>query len=109
MLQQPEADDYVISTGKMISVREFCDLAFIHVWLSYKNFVEIDPRYFRPGEVEQLLGDCSKACGTLGWIPKVDVKSLAFMMVEHDLELASREKMLRDAGHALPEASGHDQ
>ena len=109
MLQQPEADDYVISTGKMISVREFCELAFGHVGLNYKDFVEIDPRYFRPAEVEQLLGDCSKARGRLGWIPKVDVKSLAVMMVEHDLELASREKTLRDAGHALPEASGHDQ
>jgi GDPmannose 4,6-dehydratase len=93
----------------MISVREFCELAFGHVGLNYKDFVEIDPRYFRPAEVEQLLGDCSKARGRLGWIPKVDVKSLAVMMVEHDLELASREKTLRDAGHALPEASGHDQ
>ena len=109
MLQQPEADDYVISTGKMISVREFCELAFGHVGLNYKDFVEIDPRYFRPAEVEQLLGDCSKARGRLGWIPKVDVKSLAVMMVEHDLELARREKTLRDAGHDIPDASGHDQ
>jgi GDPmannose 4,6-dehydratase len=109
MMQQPEPDDYVISTGKMISVREFCELAFGHVGLDYKDFVEIDPRYFRPAEVEQLLGDCSKATKKLGWKPKVDVKGLAIMMVEHDLELARREKTLRDAGHHIPDASGHDQ
>jgi GDPmannose 4,6-dehydratase len=109
MMQQPEPDDYVISTGKMISVREFCELAFGHVGLDYKDFVEIDPRYFRPAEVEQLLGDCSKATKKLGWKPKVDVKGLATMMVEHDLELARREKTLRDAGHDIPDASGHDQ
>jgi GDPmannose 4,6-dehydratase len=109
MMQQPEPDDYVISTGKMISVREFCELSFGHVGLDYRDFVEIDPRYFRPAEVEQLLGDCSKAQRKLGWKPKVDVKALAVMMVEHDLELARREKTLRDAGHVLPESTGHDQ
>jgi len=109
MMQQPEPDDYVISTGKMISVREFCELSFGHVGLDYRDFVEIDPRYFRPAEVEQLLGDCSKAQKKLGWKPKVDVKALAVMMVEHDLELARREKTLRDAGHVLPESTGHDQ
>jgi GDPmannose 4,6-dehydratase len=109
MLQQPEADDYVISTGKMISVRDFCDLAFGHVGLDYRDFVEIDPRYFRPAEVEQLLGDCSKAQKKLGWKPKVDVKGLAVMMVEHDLEVARREKTLRDAGHDVPDSTGHDQ
>ncbi len=109
MMQQPEPDDYVISTGKMISVREFCELSFGHVGLDYRDFVEIDPRYFRPAEVEQLLGDCSKAQKKLGWKPKVDVKALAVMMVEHDLELARREKTLRDAGHVLPDSTGHDQ
>jgi GDPmannose 4,6-dehydratase len=109
MMQQPTADDYVISTGKMITVREFCQLSFGHVGLDYKDFVEIDPRYFRPAEVEQLLGDCSKAQRVLGWKPKVDVKGLAVMMVENDLELARREKTLRDAGHAMPESTGHDQ
>jgi GDPmannose 4,6-dehydratase len=107
MLQQPEPDDYVISTGKMISVREFCELAFGHVGLNYKDFVEIDPRYFRPAEVEQLLGDCSKAQKKLGWRPKVDVKGLAVMMVEHDLELARRERTLREAGHEVPNVHGH--
>jgi GDPmannose 4,6-dehydratase len=109
MLQQPKADDYVIATGRMISVREFCELAFGHVGLDYREFVEIDPRYFRPAEVEQLLGDASKAREVLGWQPKVGVKELAVMMVEHDLELARRERTLRDAGHAMPENTGHDQ
>ena len=109
MLQQAEPDDYVVSTGHMISVREFCELAFGHVGLDYREFVEIDPRYFRPAEVEQLLGDASKAREVLGWQPKVGVKELAVMMVEHDLELARREKTLRDAGHAMPENTGHDQ
>ena len=109
MLQQPKADDYVIATGRMISVREFCELAFGHVGLDYREFVEIDPRYFRPAEVEQLLGDASKAREVLGWQPKVGVKELAVMMVDHDLELARRERTLRDAGHTMPENTGHDQ
>jgi GDPmannose 4,6-dehydratase len=109
MLQQDRADDYVIATGEMISVRTFCKLAFGHVGLDYRDFVEIDPRYFRPAEVEQLLGDSTKAQKSLGWKPKVRVNALAAMMVEHDLELARRERTLRDAGHELPESTGHDQ
>jgi GDPmannose 4,6-dehydratase len=66
MMQQPEVDDYVISTGKLISIRGFRELSFGHVGLNYKSFVEIDPRYFRPAEVEQLLSDCSKAQKKLG-------------------------------------------
>ena len=94
---------------KMIPVRRFCELAFEHVGLDYTDFVEIDPRYFRPAEVEQLLGDPTKAKDQLGWEPTTSVEELAGMMVDHDLELASREKTLRDAGHKLPESSGHDQ
>ena len=109
MLQQDQPDDYVIATGKMIPVRRFCELAFEHVGLDYTDFVEIDPRYFRPAEVEQLLGDPAKAKNQLGWEPKTSVEELASMMVDHDLEMASREKTLRDAGHKLPESSGHDQ
>jgi GDPmannose 4,6-dehydratase len=109
MLQQARPDDYVIATGKMISVRAFCELAFGHVGLDYKDFVEIDPRYLRPAEVEQLLGDASKARRDLGWSPKVGVEELAAMMVDHDLELARRERTLRDAGHLLPDSSGYDQ
>ncbi len=101
MLQQPEPDDYVIATGKMISVRQFCELAFGQVGLDYRDFVEIDPRYFRPAEVEQLLGDMSKARRVLGWEPKTSVEDLARMMVDHDLELARRERTLRDAGHEV--------
>ena len=109
MLQQDKPDDYVVATGKMIPVRRFCELAFEHVGLDYTDFVEIDPRYFRPAEVEQLLGDPTKAKEQLGWEPTTSVEDLAGMMVDHDLEMASREKTLRDAGHKLPESSGHDQ
>jgi GDPmannose 4,6-dehydratase len=109
MLQQPKADDYVVATGEMISVRRFCELAFGQVGLDYRDFVEIDPKYFRPAEVEQLQGDATKARTKLGWKPKVGVEELARMMVESDLELARREKTLRDAGHALPAGVGHDQ
>ena len=109
MLQQPKPDDYVVATGKMISVRAFCELAFGHVGLDYRDFIEIDPKYFRPAEVEQLQGDPAKAMKQLGWKPKVGVEELARMMVESDMELARREKTLRDAGHVLPAASGHDQ
>ena len=109
MLQQDTPDDYVVSTGKMISVRTFCELAFGHVGLDYKDFVEIDPRYFRPAEVEQLLGDCTKSKSKLGWEAHTTVEQLAEMMVEHDLELARRERTLRDAGHKVPQSIGHDQ
>jgi GDPmannose 4,6-dehydratase len=100
MLQQPQADDYVVATGHMISVRQFCEIAFGLVDLDYRDFVEIDPRYFRPAEVE-LLGDATKARKILGWTPRTSVEELARMMVEHDLELARRERTLRDAGHTV--------
>jgi GDPmannose 4,6-dehydratase len=108
MLQQSQPDDYVVATGRMISVRDFCELAFAHAGLDHRDFVEVDPRYFRPAEVDQLLGDASKACRILGWQPTVDVRALAAMMVDHDLELARRERTLRDAGHRMPEVIGHD-
>jgi GDPmannose 4,6-dehydratase len=101
MLQQPHGDDYVVATGKMISVRAFCELAFGQVGLDHRDFIEIDPRYFRPAEVEQLLGDATKARTVLGWEPKTTVEDLARMMVDHDLELARRERTLRDAGHSV--------
>lgn len=109
MLQQDQPDDYAVATGKMISVRQFCEHCFNHVGLDYNDFVEIDPRYFRPAEVEQLLGDPTKAREQLGWDPKTSVEDLAIMMVDHDLEIASREKTLLDAGHDLPVGAGHDQ
>jgi GDPmannose 4,6-dehydratase len=109
MLQQDTPDDYVVATGKTISVREFCEMAFSTAGLDYRDFVSIDPRYLRPAEVDLLLGDPSKARRQLGWTPRTTVERLAHMMVEHDLELARQEKTLRDAGHAVPERLGHDQ
>ena len=109
MLQQDQPDDYVLATGHTHTVREFLELAFGLVNLDYNDFVEIDPRYFRPTEVDILLGDPTKAREKLGWQPKVDLEQLAQMMVEYDLELAAREKTLRDAGHQLPTQVGHDQ
>jgi GDPmannose 4,6-dehydratase len=96
MLQQDEPSDYIIATGRMISVREFCEMAFSAAGMDYRDFVEVDPRYFRPAEVDQLLGDSSKARAKLGWRPKVMIEDLAKMMVEHDLELAYEEKTLQD-------------
>ena len=109
MLQQDTPDDYVVATGETHTVREFCEKAFGRVGLDYQDHVEIDPRYFRPAEVDLLLGDPSKAKRQLGWTPKTSFEELVNMMVDHDLELAAREKTLRDAGHELPQQVGHDQ
>ena len=96
MLQQPQADDYVIATGETHSVREFIEVCFEHLGLDYKKYVEIDPKYFRPAEVDLLLGDYAKAKRILKWEPKVRFKELSHMMIAHDLKLAEREKVLRD-------------
>ncbi len=96
MLQQDKPDDYVVATGKTYSVREFLDEVFGQLDLDWNDYVEIDPRYFRPAEVELLLGDSTKAREKLGWEPKVDLKGLAKMMVETDLELAKKEKILAE-------------
>lgn len=109
MLQQEKPDDYVVATGRTISVREFAEMAFGHLGLNFEDHVEFDKRYLRPAEVDLLLGDPSKAKRQLGWEPTTSVEELAVMMVEHDLELARREKTLRDAGHVMPEFAGHDQ
>jgi GDP-mannose 4,6-dehydratase len=85
MLQQDEPDDYVIATGETHSVREFLDEAFGHLNLDWNQHVEIDPRYFRPAEVDLLIGDSSKARQKLGWEPKITFKELARMMVDTDL------------------------
>jgi GDPmannose 4,6-dehydratase len=107
MLQQPRGDDFVIATGRSMSVREFAERAFAHVGLSAKDFIKIDQRYMRPSEVDTLCGDASKAHTTLGWTPRTSIEQLITMMVESDLELARREKTLRDAGHDIhPEGSG---
>ncbi|GIW56595.1 MAG: GDP-mannose 4,6-dehydratase [Nitrospiraceae bacterium] len=99
MLQQPEPDDYVIATGEAHSVEEFLEEAFSLLDLDWRPYVVVDPRYFRPTEVEYLLGDATKAREKLGWRPRVTFKELVRRMVEHDLELARQEKTLRDAGH----------
>lgn len=91
MLQQDQPDDFVIATGHTYSIREFLDLVFSKLDLNWKDYVEIDPRYFRPAEVELLLGDPSKAKKVLNWSPKTSLASLAEIMVEHDMELAKRE------------------
>lgn len=88
MLQQPEADDFVVATGETHSVREFCELAFAEAGLDYCDFVKEDPRFFRPAEVEILVGDASKARHVLGWHPRYSFQQLVSEMVAHDLELA---------------------
>ena len=105
MLQQDRPDDYVVATGKTYSVRDFCDLCFSHVGLDLQwegegesekgvgpdgsVLVEVDPRYYRPAEVDLLLGDASKARRELGWQPRVSIEELAAMMVDHDLAEAA--------------------
>jgi GDPmannose 4,6-dehydratase len=90
MLQQEEADDFVIASGRQHSVRDFCKIAFGHVDLDYQDYVEQDPACLRIAEVDTLLGDASKARHTLGWEPEVSFNSLVQMMVEADLELQQR-------------------
>jgi GDPmannose 4,6-dehydratase len=85
MLQQPKPDDYVIATGEMHSVREFAETAFALVGLHWRDHVEVDPRYFRPAEVEELCGDPSKAAQVLGWQPKTGFKELVQIMLTADL------------------------
>jgi GDPmannose 4,6-dehydratase len=102
MLQQNEPDDYVVATGEAYSVREFVERVFNRLGLDWQQYVEIDPRYFRPTEVEYLWGDPSKAKAKLGWKPKVGINELVARMVDHDLELAKQEKILKEAGHVVP-------
>ncbi|MEM6532634.1 MAG: GDP-mannose 4,6-dehydratase [Myxococcota bacterium] len=91
MLQQDDPDDYVVATGKMHSVREFCRLSFERVGLDYEQHVEVDPKYFRPTEVDQLLGDPTKARERLGWSPKVTFETMIEKMVDHDMEVVRRQ------------------
>jgi len=103
ILQQDEPDDYVIATGVTHSVKEFVERVFNSLELDWEKHVQIDHRYFRPTEVDILMGDATKAREKLGWEPKVRFEDLVKMMVEHDMELASQEKTLRDAGHRVVE------
>lgn len=95
ILQHDEPDEFVIATGQTQSVRDFLALVFNHLDLNWQDYVEIDQRYFRPAEVDLLLGDPSKAREKLGWTASTDLKRLAQIMIEHDLELAQREAHLQ--------------
>jgi GDPmannose 4,6-dehydratase len=88
MLQQPEPDDYVVATGEMHSVREFVELAFSLVGRDWQEYVEIDPRYFRPTEVDELCGDATKARERLGWRPRTTFTKLVGLMLAADLREA---------------------
>lgn len=90
MLQQDQADDYVIATGETHSVEEFLTEAFSHVNLDWREYVELDPKYLRPAEVDLLIGDASKAKQELGWNPKVTFKELVRLMVDADVSMANR-------------------
>ncbi len=89
MLQQPQPGDYVVATGRTVSVREFCALAFAHAGLHYEDHVRVDPALFRPAEVEVLLGDPGEARRVLGWEASTSLEALVAMMVERDLERLS--------------------
>jgi GDPmannose 4,6-dehydratase len=118
MLQQQEADDFVIATGVTTTVRDFISMAFAEAGITItwegkgvnekgidkntgKVLVEIDPRYFRPAEVEILIGDSSKAYAKLGWKPKVQLPELVKMMVVHDMKLAERVRHIKDGGYEI--------
>ncbi len=94
MLQQDKAEDFVVATGETHSVREFLDEVFGTLEMDWKQYVKVDPKYFRPAEVDLLLGDASKARRVLKWEPKVTFKALAKMMVEADMKLARREALV---------------
>ncbi len=86
ILQQPSPDDFVIATGRSATVEDFVNVVFSHLKLSWKDHIEIDPRYYRPAEVEELRGDASKAFAELGWHSKMTFEQLAILMVEEDLK-----------------------
>ncbi len=90
MLQQSEPDDYVVATGTTHTVREFCEMAFAEVDLDYRDFVRVDERFYRPAEVDLLIGDSSKARRVLGWEPRYNFEGLIREMVRNDLEAAAQ-------------------
>jgi GDPmannose 4,6-dehydratase len=95
MLQQPEPDDFVIATGEAYSVREFCELAFDEVGLDYRDYVKVDERFYRPSEVDLLVGDATKARQALGWKPKYTFQEMVSEMVRSDLEQAEQDRRKR--------------
>ena len=120
MLQQDEPDDYCIATGVQYSVREFVEFAWDHLGRSIRwegkgaeergidsesgrIIVAVDPRYFRPTEVETLLGDASKAKLKLGWEPKISLKELVNEMMENDIKIAKRDALVKEQGFKAPD------
>ena len=93
MLHQDQPDDYVVSTGVTHSVREFCEAAFGHVGLNYEDYVVQDPRFYRPAEVDLLVGNPQRAREQMGWQPKVSFEGLVEMMVDADLQLLGKEAL----------------
>jgi GDPmannose 4,6-dehydratase len=93
MLQADTPDDYVVATGETHTVREFCEVAFSHAGLDYAKYVKVDPQYFRPTEVDLLLGDASKAHKKLNWKPRVGFAELARLMVDADLQALTEKKV----------------
>jgi GDPmannose 4,6-dehydratase len=96
ILQQDKPDDFVIATGETHAVREFVEEVFRCLDMDWQKYVEVDPKYFRPAEVDVLQGDAAKAAKVLGWKPKVSFKELAKMMTEADLKIAQREKIIAE-------------
>ena len=90
MLQQKEADDYVIATNETHSIKEFLEIAFAYVNLNWQDYVEFDPRYLRPTEVDLLIGDCTKAREKLGWKPSVTFTELVYLMVDSDIKASEK-------------------
>ena len=94
MLQQEKPEDFVISTGKTHTIRELCQVAFSHVDLHWEDYVEVDPKFYRPAEVELLLGDYSKAKTMLNWVPETSFEGLVHLMVNSDME--SQKKVMNE-------------
>jgi GDPmannose 4,6-dehydratase len=99
MLQHDEPDDFILATGESYSISDFLDFSFEYVDLDWHPCVDIDSRYFRPTEVNSLLGDYSKAREVLGWAPKTKCRELAELMVDHDLQLARNEALQTSFGN----------
>lgn len=95
MLQQEKPDDYVVATGQTTTVRDMCNIAFKHVGLEYNEYVKIDPKFYRPAEVEVLLGNPAKAKKALGWEPKTSLEQLIHMMVDADMVRVNNELKLK--------------
>ena len=105
MLQQDNPDDYVVATNELYSVRDFCEKTFSRLDLDYRKYVEIDPRFYRPAEVELLLGDATKALTQLNWKPQTSFDQLVDMMCENDLAMAQNELLLSSGNAPNPKRS----